>query len=197
MLVIAIGLLVLCALTWHVETSISGHMYSVVLLGAAALCGGIGAMSNVTYWAMASRHNVWCIKAMSTGMTFGGLVTTALAVIQNAGTNPRFRVEWFLVIAAVLQAGGLLSFIPILRRSVHEGGQRQGLPCSIAVAEAKQPQPTNLPAKPPCVPPLPQPWPHTCRQSSHSARERPQRNLARPPRNRRRRPRRQTRPRRW
>lgn len=48
-------------------------------------------------------------------------LVAALAVIQNAGTDPRFRVEWFLVIAAVLQAGGLLSFIPILRRSVHEG----------------------------------------------------------------------------
>ena len=77
-------------------------------------------MSNVTYWALASRHDAWCIKSMSTGMTIGGLLTTALAVVQNAGSAPRFSVEVFIVVAAVLQLGGLLSFIPIWRVSVQE-----------------------------------------------------------------------------
>ena len=79
------------------------------------ICGGVGGIANVTYWALASRYDVHCIKAVSTGMTVGGLLTQAIAVGQDAGATPRFSVRWYFVAVAALQMVLVSVMLPISR----------------------------------------------------------------------------------
>ena len=89
--------------------------HSVALMVLTMVCGGIGGMSNVTYWALASRFDERCIKAVSTGMTVGGLFAQGIAVAQRAGADPRFSPEVYFVIVAAVQGLLLLVMIPIAR----------------------------------------------------------------------------------
>ena len=72
----------MCAFFWKSHAYVLNDQHSFVLLIATVVCGGIGGIANVTYWALASRYDVHCIKAVSIGMTVGGLVTQAIAVGQ-------------------------------------------------------------------------------------------------------------------
>ena len=108
-----------CAFFWKVTVDIEGTAYSWVLLLCAVLSGGIGCMSNVTYWAFASRYPVYCTKAMSTGMTFGGLLASAIIVGQNAGSDPVFSGQIYFLIAVGIQLLMLVGTLPILRFQEH------------------------------------------------------------------------------
>jgi len=96
-----ITLLVL-AFMWDFEVEGS----SAVLLLCTCLGGGVGCMSNVTYWAAASSRPASCTRAMSVGTTLGGLVASALAAVQLAGVKegqPRFGPLPFFAFAAAAQ----------------------------------------------------------------------------------------------
>jgi len=109
--------LAVCAFFWKSKLSVAGEQYSGVLLLCCVISGGIGCMSNVTYWAFASRYPVYCTKAMSTGMTFGGLLGSAIILGQNAGCNPTFSVEFYFLAGVAIQLVMLVGTLPILRFS--------------------------------------------------------------------------------
>lgn len=57
-------------------------------------------------WALCVRcEGTHATKAASIGMTLGGLLSSSLAIVQEAGAEPRFSVQSFLMLAA---AGQLL-----------------------------------------------------------------------------------------
>lgn len=116
--------LFVCAFFWDATFSIVHHSHSVILLVCSFLSGGVGALSNVTFWALTSHFETRCIKALSTGMTFGGLIATGLALAQNAGRNPRFSVMTFMLIAGAIQVLVVGAFVPIMRlRRSHQQQQ--------------------------------------------------------------------------
>jgi len=116
-LISAAAMLALTAIFWGPRGTLTvlKQPHSVALLLFTMVCGGIGGMSNVTYWALASRYDERCIKAVSTGMTVGGLFAQAVALAQRAGANPRFSPEIYFVIVAIIQGLLLLVMIPIAR----------------------------------------------------------------------------------
>jgi len=68
----------------------------VVLILCTVVAGGVGCMSNVTYWALCTRfEGTHCTKAMSVGMTVGGLISVLAAspAAQNAGGTARCCYE--------------------------------------------------------------------------------------------------------
>lgn len=91
----------------------------------------------IRFWALASRYDTHCIKAVSTGMTVGGLIAQGVAVAQNAGdivvvlTNStsqngtaeqstiknhmRFSTDTFFVVVAAIQAVFIVMLLPIFR----------------------------------------------------------------------------------
>lgn len=71
---------------------------------------------------MASRYDERCIKAVSTGMTVGGLFAQGVAVAQRAGANPRFSPEVYFIIVAIIQGILLLVMIPISRLKHEDAG---------------------------------------------------------------------------
>ena len=75
----AIAAALLTGLLWR--STIGQH--SVWLVLSMIVSGGVGTLSNVTYWALASRYDgVHCTKAMSVGSTVGGLVSAGMAMVQ-------------------------------------------------------------------------------------------------------------------
>lgn len=115
---LAVVTAVVCAVGWKVQANMLGETHSVVLIVCAIVAGGVGTLSNVTYWALAVRYpGTHCIKAMSVGMTVGGLIVSSLALVQNAGQTPIFSVEVFMWGVAAVQALFTLSFLSVLRRA--------------------------------------------------------------------------------
>lgn len=108
------AVLAVCALFWRETVVVDGQRYSGILLLCCVLSGGIGCMSNVTYWAFASRYPVYCTKAMSTGMTFGGLLGSAIILGQNAGCDPYFSTEYYFLAGVGIQLVMLVGTLPIL-----------------------------------------------------------------------------------
>lgn len=73
-------------------------------------------MSNVTFWAYAMRHPPECTKAISVGMTFGGLLTTGFAASQMGGraaADPRFGAQGYFGIGALVQVAFWLIFLSV------------------------------------------------------------------------------------
>lgn len=106
---LAMGTLVLCAFTWNVR--VAGHSVFVIL--CATLAGGVGCISNVTYWAAAMSFPANCTRAMSVGMTFGGLITNLLAIAQQSGApvkSPRVPVWAYCLFAAAMQGLQFIAF---------------------------------------------------------------------------------------
>lgn len=111
----ALATLVACAFFWNVRVGEN----SAVLLLCAAIAGGVGCMSNVTYWAAASSRPASCTRAMSVGMTLGGLLATGFSSWQIAGRKrgePRFEPFTFFAIAAIVQAAQVICFLLRSRR---------------------------------------------------------------------------------
>lgn len=99
---VAITTLLACAALW--DCSIGGQ--SLPLLVLTAIAGGVGCMTDVTYWAYAMSYPARCTKAISVGMTAGGLILNLLAVVQMASRSPRdplFGPSTFFMVAAALQ----------------------------------------------------------------------------------------------
>ena len=108
---------VLCALVWKDTVRIGGSEYSVGLGACMLVGGGMGILSNVTFWALAARYpGTHCIKATSLGMTVGGLVSSGLALLQNAGREAHFGVAVFMIFCAAVQAAFLVALLSVLRR---------------------------------------------------------------------------------
>jgi len=116
--VLAAATAVVCAMAWKVQAQFLGSgMHSIVLICCAIVSGGVGTLSNVTYWALSVRYpGTHCIKAMSVGMTVGGLVVASIALLQHAGKSPLFSVEVFMVGVAFVQGLFTFCFLFILRR---------------------------------------------------------------------------------
>eukprot|EP00929_Paragymnodinium_shiwhaense_P071028 TRINITY_DN36087_c0_g1_i1.p1 TRINITY_DN36087_c0_g1~~TRINITY_DN36087_c0_g1_i1.p1 ORF type:complete len:471 (+),score=87.69 TRINITY_DN36087_c0_g1_i1:89-1501(+) len=120
--------LIICATMWNVEWA----DHSVVLLAATVFAGGVGCMSNVTYWSVVCSRPPSCIRAMSVGMTLGGLLAMALSSAQLGGCggdSPRFSPFIFFGIAAFVQFAQGAIFIAQARRA--ERAQRQSLSPSL------------------------------------------------------------------
>eukprot|EP00931_Biecheleriopsis_adriatica_P106240 TRINITY_DN80726_c0_g1_i1.p1 TRINITY_DN80726_c0_g1~~TRINITY_DN80726_c0_g1_i1.p1 ORF type:complete len:425 (-),score=58.12 TRINITY_DN80726_c0_g1_i1:42-1316(-) len=95
---VGVAALVVCSFFWE---SLG------VLLLCTSVAGSAGCMSSVTYWAAASGRPPACLRAMSVGMTFGGLLATGFSALQLAGRergHPRFPPAVFFLLAAVMQA---------------------------------------------------------------------------------------------
>lgn len=114
LLVFGCAVLLLAAFFWDSTISVDGSEYSGVLLLCSFMAGGIGTMSNVTYWAFATRYPTHCTKALSTGMTFGGLVLSCIILAQDAGAHPRFSATVYFLIAASLQIMMLVATLPFM-----------------------------------------------------------------------------------
>lgn len=131
---IAIGAAAVCALFWEHTMVVAGHPHSVVLLVCTAVAGGVGCLSNVTYWALAVRYEgTHCTKAMSIGMTVGGLIVSWMATAaQKAGNSPRFPVSTFMLAVAGVQFVFLCSLCFVLGRGAGSGsGQPQPAPSTL------------------------------------------------------------------
>merc|ERR1712048_1294812 len=106
----ALFILLLAALFW--DTLILGS--SLPLFFLTMLAGGIGCMSDVTYWAYVMSQPPQCTKAMSVGMSVGGLATVAVTAAQLNGRPaefPRFDAQSFFIFATMIQ---ILSFFVVL-----------------------------------------------------------------------------------
>lgn len=102
MMVSAMVSLALCAFLW--DEVVAGRDYPLLVLMVVA--GGVGCMSNYTYWALMISYPPECTKALSIGTSLGGVFTTALAALQMAGreaNHPRFGVRAFFIMMAMLQ----------------------------------------------------------------------------------------------
>eukprot|EP00931_Biecheleriopsis_adriatica_P056666 TRINITY_DN33588_c0_g1_i1.p1 TRINITY_DN33588_c0_g1~~TRINITY_DN33588_c0_g1_i1.p1 ORF type:complete len:475 (+),score=79.88 TRINITY_DN33588_c0_g1_i1:102-1526(+) len=79
---------------------------SLPLLLLAILGGGLGCLSDVTYYSLIMRHPPPCTKATGVGMSVGNFLVMGLSIVQTSGRtvdDPRFGVSTFFVIAAFLQ----------------------------------------------------------------------------------------------
>lgn len=71
-------------------------------------------MSNVTFWALCTQHPPACMRAMSVGMTFGGLLAMGFGAVQMSSRpadSPRFSVTIFFLLAAAIQFLCLVAFL--------------------------------------------------------------------------------------
>jgi len=94
--------LTLCSLTW--DTLVHGR--SIPLLMLMGITGGIGCLSNSTYWPFMISYPAVCTKACGVGMSLGGVFTTWLAAAQlgdRPASAPRFSARAYFLTAAVLQ----------------------------------------------------------------------------------------------
>eukprot|EP00435_Cladocopium_sp_Y103_P069253 s621_g33.t1 len=117
-LVVAIGCFQVVAVLSLLATMVLWHS-TPILLVCTVLAGSVGCMSSVTYWAAVAQRPASCVRAMSVGMTLGGLLATGFAALQLGGRkqgNPRFSPEIFFLLAAVMQAGQGAMFV---WRSLH------------------------------------------------------------------------------
>lgn len=115
MMCLAICSLLSCAFVW--DTLVDGQSWP--LLALTGLAGGVGCMSNSTYWVLMMSRPALCTKAVGIGMSFGGVLTTSLAALQLNGRSadkPRFDVREFFFVAAVLQGAGWLVALAVDRR---------------------------------------------------------------------------------
>lgn len=131
----AVFTLAACCLVWNVRTA--GH--SVALLVCTVLAGGVGCMSNVTYWAVVADRPAACTRSMSVGMTLGGLLATGLSALQMAGRStkhPRFSPAAYFAIAAAVQTVQVVAFAGqvqlIVRRLPQAGPAAEPLAASSA-----------------------------------------------------------------
>lgn len=112
---IAVVSCLVCAFWWRDTLEYDGHEHSAVLIVCTLIAGGVGCMSNVTFWALCVRYpGTHCTKAMSVGTTVGGLISTMLAtpIGQNAGSDhPRFSVQTFMLIIAAVQVVFMVCFM--------------------------------------------------------------------------------------
>ncbi|CAK9040283.1 unnamed protein product [Durusdinium trenchii] len=95
-------ILMLLAVFWDRE--LGGA--SIWLLSLAVFAGGLGCLSDLTYWSLVMRHPPPCTKAVGVGMSLGNLVVLGLSLLQVSGRdveNPRFGVTTFFVLAACFQ----------------------------------------------------------------------------------------------
>ena len=116
---IAIATGVVTAVTWQTQARIFGQEHSVALVLCTIVAGGVGTLSNVTYWALATRYpGTHCTKAMGLGMTFSGFASAWAAMAQNAGTDPRFTAEVFMLGVAAVQGAFMIAFVFILQREL-------------------------------------------------------------------------------
>ena len=93
--IIAIATGIVVALGWQVTVELpDGGRHSIVLLLCTVVAGGVGTLSNVTYWALCTRYDgSHCTSAMSTGMAVGGVISTGAALTftiscENTATPP-------------------------------------------------------------------------------------------------------------
>ncbi len=134
---IAIATGVMTAVAWKWEVSLFGQQRSVALILCTVVAGGVGTLSNVTYWALATRYpGTHCTKAMGLGMTFSGFASAWAAMAQNAGTSPRFTAEIFMLGVAAVQGMFMIAFVFILQRD---------LPSAEEDCEAPPPAPKRKP----------------------------------------------------
>ena len=114
---IAIATGVVAAVAWKVQGDLLGQQHSVVLVLCTVVAGGVGTLSNVTYWALATRYEgTHCTKAMGLGMTMSGFVPAWIAMAQRAGSDPRFTAEIFMLGVAAVQGMFMIAFVFILQR---------------------------------------------------------------------------------
>lgn len=105
-LVIAIGCFQAVAVLALLTSMVLWHS-TPVLLFCTVLAGSVGCMSSVTYWAAVAQRPASCVRAMSVGMTLGGLLATGFAALQLAGCQEkhfRFSPQIFFLLAAAMQA---------------------------------------------------------------------------------------------
>eukprot|EP00928_Gymnodinium_smaydae_P030248 TRINITY_DN22540_c0_g3_i1.p1 TRINITY_DN22540_c0_g3~~TRINITY_DN22540_c0_g3_i1.p1 ORF type:complete len:447 (-),score=50.20 TRINITY_DN22540_c0_g3_i1:315-1655(-) len=110
MMVAAVVSLACCFLFW--DTVIYGRTFP--LFAAAVVSGGVGCMSNATYWAFMVPYPAACAKAVSVGMSMGGMVSTGLAALQMSAASadhPRISTSAFFCVAAAMQVVFLLVVI--------------------------------------------------------------------------------------
>jgi len=102
MMGMAVLSLLACANCW--DHLIDGR--SMPLLVVMGVAGGVGCLSNATYWSLMISYPAVCTKACSIGMSLGGVFTTWLAAAQLAGRpdkSPRFTARAYFSVAAALQ----------------------------------------------------------------------------------------------
>mmetsp|Transcript_122493 Transcript_122493/g.357670 ORF Transcript_122493/g.357670 Transcript_122493/m.357670 type:complete len:475 (-) Transcript_122493:27-1451(-) len=102
MMASGVAALISCAFFW--DTLVNGE--SLPLLGLMVMAGGVGCMSNATYWAFVISYPAACTKAVGIGMSAGGVLTTSLVALQLGGRpagRPRFGARVFFALAAGLQ----------------------------------------------------------------------------------------------
>ncbi|CAK9073355.1 unnamed protein product [Durusdinium trenchii] len=112
-LVVAIGCFQVVAVLSLLASMLLWHS-TPVLLVCTVLAGSVGCMSSVTYWAAVAQRPASCVRAMSVGMTLGGLLATGFAATQLGGCeqgDPRFSPEIFFLLAAATQAGQGAMFV--------------------------------------------------------------------------------------
>eukprot|EP00927_Polykrikos_kofoidii_P014856 TRINITY_DN16567_c0_g1_i1.p1 TRINITY_DN16567_c0_g1~~TRINITY_DN16567_c0_g1_i1.p1 ORF type:complete len:437 (+),score=48.54 TRINITY_DN16567_c0_g1_i1:98-1408(+) len=117
MLVISVASLLLCSVTWDIVYEGT----SVPLLVIQAVAGSAGCMSNATYWAFMMSYPPLCTKAVSFGMSLGGVMTMLLSAAQVVGcsdTRPRFNTSMFLLVSAVMQFGFWVILLCVEKKEV-------------------------------------------------------------------------------
>ena len=98
--IVAILCAVACSAAWEETADMGGKgPHSVALVLCTVVAGGVGTLSNVTYWALCVRYpGTHCTKAMSVGMTVGGLILMLVAFLQGVGKEtPRFSFQVFIL----------------------------------------------------------------------------------------------------
>eukprot|EP00930_Biecheleria_cincta_P055174 TRINITY_DN41525_c0_g1_i1.p1 TRINITY_DN41525_c0_g1~~TRINITY_DN41525_c0_g1_i1.p1 ORF type:complete len:425 (-),score=50.02 TRINITY_DN41525_c0_g1_i1:332-1606(-) len=95
---VGVAALIICAVFWR---------YTPLLLLCTGCAGSVGCMSSVTYWAAAAQRPDNCVRAMSVGMTLGGLLASGFSALQLAGRqrgDARFTPFAYFLAAAAMQA---------------------------------------------------------------------------------------------
>lgn len=98
----AVTSLILCAVFWDTQHTST----SFVVLFCALLSGGVGSLSNVTVWVVASHASQPFKRATSIGMAIGGVVAIILVIVQMGGcseTQQRYPPAVTFCVAAFLQ----------------------------------------------------------------------------------------------
>lgn len=138
---IAIATAVLTAVTWNTQVSVFGKQRSLALVLCTVIAGGVGTLSNVTYWALATRYpGTHCTKAMGLGMTFSGAVSAWAAMAQNAGSNPHFSAKIFMLGVAAVQAMFMIAFVFILQRELPSGAEDCEAPAPVKPVQQPPPR---------------------------------------------------------
>ena len=100
---------------WEVTAMIAGSETSVIILLVSFLGGGVGCVSNATYWPLVSSYHPTLLMALSVGMGLSGIIPSIVVAIQDAGENPRFSVLAYCGVMAVIFLVSLVSLGLITR----------------------------------------------------------------------------------